>query len=251
MRALIFTIYIILCICEICKGQLIPFAVIADPDGYTNVRLGENRAIVDRLTTNQIFALRGPVDDDGWQDWYWIDYPDYSIATKAFEKYIHKTKAGMLHQSRIKPITSLPQWQKKHVAKKNLLICRNAKNTIHIEIRYAPFKPDDHRYTKNEQGAILKIDGSEAWGIDGYLYDDMKIITSITLNIGSYSYTFPKEAVKNLLMPNTNLTNFGVSEGSNGVFFLYMSNSDGAGGYDVVWTISNEKCTDQFLYRNF
>lgn len=65
-------------------AQLTPFAVINDSDGYTNIRYGKDKKIVDKLYNNQVFAIRSIVDDDGWQDWYWIDYPDYAKVKKTF-----------------------------------------------------------------------------------------------------------------------------------------------------------------------
>jgi hypothetical protein len=61
-------------------AQQSPFAIISDKDGYTNIRSGKNRTMIDRLYSNQVFAVRSVVDEDGWQDWYWIDYPDYKTA---------------------------------------------------------------------------------------------------------------------------------------------------------------------------
>lgn len=232
-------------------AQLSPFAVIHDPDGSSNVRGGDKHEVVDRLMTDQVFAVRGVVDGDGWQDWYWIDYPDYSLASQGFEKFIHKTKDGMLHKSRVKAITDLPQWKNSHFPKDSLLVCRHATGNIQLEIAYTRFNVKDHVYSRNVDGAIEKIDGSEPWGIDGYVYDDLTAIKSIRLIAGASIYNFPAQAVKNLLMPTTALRNFGVAEGGAGVLFLYMSNSDGAGSYDVVWTIKDGKCRSQYLYRNF
>lgn len=232
-------------------AQHIPFAVIDDPDGFTQIRLTEKRRVVDRLINNQVFAVRGPVDDDGWQDWSWIDYPDYSMQGKYFTKFINKTKAGMMHKSHIKVLTELPQWANQHQPEHCILSCKDPLSRATIEIQYGPFLIEEHKYTRNSDGAIEKIDNQEPWGIDGYVYADMNEIKSITLKKGNQVYHFPKQTISNLLMPNTALSTFGLAEGTDGTLFLYMSNSDGAGAYDVVWTIKDGECKSQFLYRNF
>ncbi|MFD2969227.1 hypothetical protein [Sphingobacterium bambusae] len=246
---LIFCIVLLGAYCA--EAQYSPFAIIADQDGFSNVRLGKNRTVVDRVHSNQVFALRGPVDDDGWQEWSWIDYPDYSLRRSGFEKFIHKTKEGMMHGSRIKLLVDLPQWARRHDPARGLLICSDPSSDREIEIVYGEFLVAAHLYTRNAAGAIEKIDKQEPWGIDGYVYSNMNEIKSITLRDGSESYRFPAQSIVNLLMPNTDLSTFGLAVGTDDHLFLYMSNGDGAGAYDVVWTIHQWKCSNQFLYRNF
>ncbi|SHL50403.1 hypothetical protein SAMN05444266_103540 [Chitinophaga jiangningensis] len=44
---------------------------------------------------------------------------------------------------------------------------------------------------------------------------------------------------------------FGMAEGSGDTLYLYMSNSDGAGSYEVVWTIKGSAVVSQFLFISF
>jgi len=229
------------------SAQLSPFAVINDSDGFTNIRYGKSKKVVDKLHNNQVFAISSVVDEDGWQDWFWIEYPDYALAKKPFEKFINKTKEGMIHKSRFTALPDLPQWKKQALGD-DTMIC--SLGTDKLTIRYGKFVKSDHTYTKNGN-TIQKIDGSEPWGIDGYVSEQTIEIKSIALEINNQKYEFPKEALKNMLMPTKVLANLGVAEGSDQTLFLYMSNSDGAGGYDVVWTIKSGKVVSQFLYRNF
>lgn len=242
--------FLLLC-AHAAQAQHIPFAIIDDKDGFTNVRLTKDRKVVDQLRSNQVFAVRGPVDDDGWQDWSWIDYPQYNLKRDVFEKFIRKTKAGMMHSSRIKALPDLPQWVKCHDEGRAVLICSDPSSNRRIEIAYGKFLLDEHQYSRNGAGAIEKIDKQEPWGIDGYVYNDMTEIKSITLIDGTSSYRFPPQSIVNLLMPNTSLDTFGLAVSTDDTLFLYMSNSDGAGSYDVVWTIKQWKCVSQFLYRSF
>ena len=76
-------------------------------------------------------------------------------------------------------------------------------------------------------------------------------IKSITLVQNDKKYPFPKEAIQNIFQPTTEAPYFGVAVGTDNHLFLYMSNSDGAGSYEVVWTIKNGEVFNQFLYRNF
>lgn len=228
-------------------AQLTPFAIINDSDGYTNIRYGKNKKIVDRLHSNQVFAIRSIVDDDGWQDWFWIDYPDYAQRKKPFERFVNKTRDGMIHKSRMKALPDLPQWKKS--LEDSTLVC--TRGLDRITIRYGKFIKKNHTYQKVGQDLIVKIDGSEPWGIDGVLHDNTTEIKSITIEINKQKSEFPQEAIKNMLRPTTILANFGVAESSDKTLFLYMSNSDAAGGYDVVWTIKSGRVVNQFIYRNF
>lgn len=153
----------------------------------------------------------------------------------------------MIHKSRITPLPDLPQWKKSITD--NALICSRGEDKLMI--RYGKFIKNNHTYIKQGENTILKIDGSEPWGIDGVLYDNLTEIKSITLEINKNKYEFQKEAIKNMLRPTTILANFGVAEGSAETLFLYMSNSDAAGAYDVVWTIKSGKVVNQFIFRNF
>jgi hypothetical protein len=229
------------------SAQLSPFAVIKDSDGFTNVRYGKSKKIAGQLYNDQVFAISNFVDVDGWKEWYWIVYPDYALAKKPFEKFINKTKEGMIHKSRLIALPDLPQW-KKQVLKDDTMVCKNGFDKL--TLRYGKFIKSNHTYTKNGD-AIVKIDGSEPWGIDGDVSDQTIEIKSITLETNNQKYEFPREAIKNMLMPTKILSNFGVAQGTGQTLFLYMSNSDAAGSYDVVWTIKSGKVVSQFLYRNF
>jgi len=229
-------------------AQMTPFAVINDKDGYTNIRYGKDRKVIDKIRSNQVFAVTSIVDEDGWQDWYWIDYPNHSPTEKPFEKFINKTKSGMIHRSRISFLTDLPQWEKS--VTDSTLICSHGSSKI--TVRYGKFIKKDHHYLKDPKNVILKIDGSEPWGIDGILYDNTTEIKYIKLEINNKMICeFPKESIKNMLMPTADIHQFGVAEGSEGTLLLYMSNSDAAGAYDVVWTIKSHRVSNQFIYRNF
>lgn len=229
-------------------AQITTFAVIKDSDGYTNVRNGTRKVITDKLFNNQVFAIRGVVDEDGAQDWYWIDYPQYSQSGTGFQKYINKTKSGTIHKSRIKAVTDLPQWSKA-ISKDSTLLC-SSNNGSRITIRYGKFISSQHKITR-QNSAITAIDGSEPWGIDGYVNDKTTEIKSITLESNGQVYHFPASAIKNLLNLSISTDYFGAAEGTDNNLFLYMQNSDGAGSYNVVWTLKDGVVVSQFLYRDF
>ena len=95
---------------------------------------------------------------------------------------------------------------------------------------------------------MKSIDGVESlWGIDGnipqYEYE------SVTVTYPGGVLQFPKENLQYLYEPGNNFTHIALSDDN--TFFLFMMNSDGAGGYMVVWTIKDYRIKSQLVIRGF
>jgi hypothetical protein len=230
------------------QAQDTRFAIINDSDGFTNVRLGKSKQIVDRIKSNQVFAVKSIVDDDGWQNWFWIKYPDLKKGNKPLENFSQKSKEGMIHKSRIQYLNKLPQFETEVLSGNTILF---SKNNIKIEVTIGKFDALEHKISKDKQGLITKIDKAEYWGIDGRMNATTTEIKKIKIHVGNVETAFPENSFKNILMPTIDKSAFGVAESNANTLFLYMSNGNGTASYDVVWTIKNGKIVSRFVYRWF
>ena len=91
-------------------------------------------------------------------------------------------------------------------------------------------KGDD---SKNELNWLEKINGKEIWGTDGNIPKNQ--YGQITLTFGKEIIHLP---IDNLFEPN--LDNIKVNiDSKNKTIYISTMNSDGAGGYVVLWIIEN------------
>lgn len=84
---------------------------------------------------------------------------------------------------------------------------------------------------------VVKIDNKPFWGTDGGL--PTKTIKSVQAIIGKDTIPIPKSKFNDLYNPNLSGTVYISSDKSR--LYIYMINSDGAGGYEVTWIIQNKK----------
>jgi hypothetical protein len=246
MKKQLFLLLLILVFAKTNAQNILPFAIIKDVDGFTNIRSENLKTVIDVIKNNQVFAdAPGMEEKNGSVN---IDYPDWKQGKKSFELYINKTKSGYINKTRVQYLSDLPQFQEKVIANKTIIF---TKGDIKIVLEIGIFDPKKHKLELAENSAVIKIDGSENWGTDGILYKNLREIKSITATYKGKSIPFPKEAIKNLFMPTTNPDHVGVAESTDNTLFLFMSNSDGAGSYDVVWTIKNGIAINQFIHRGF
>ncbi|MBV7529896.1 hypothetical protein [Chitinophaga sp. sic0106] len=242
LRKILFTLLLLnFSVTALC--QITPFAIIKDSDGYTNIRSEKSKAVIDTLFRDQVFAI-SPGEDEK-DKWISIDYPHYKPASTAFVRSSNSI-SGLIHATRIQRLSDLPQWEKR-VTDTALLL---RKGTSVVTIRIGKFLADKHKITKSE-GFVSKIDNEVPWGIDGYISEAVTEIKSITVDRNGAAFVFPATAVKNMLNPTKLKDFFGIAEGDGGTLYLFMSNSDGAGSYEVVWTIKGKAVVNQFLYINF
>lgn len=122
---------------------------------------------------------------------------------------------------------------------------------ISIKISAAPFDSSKHDliYASPEQPYLALIDKKRFWGTDGGVPKEK--ISSVSYKNGSKSYQLPDSAIHNLYEPNF----CNKYESENKVFchckvyqsmdkkrtYIFMLNSDGAGGYEVTWVLEDGK----------
>jgi hypothetical protein len=125
-------------------------------------------------------------------------------------------------------------------------------DSISVRINKRPFSPKAHKlgYKKHdgEEMQVLKtIDGKSFYGTDGEV--PTWEISEINIVQNGQSFSFPQEEIKYYYQPNFNLADVYLTK--DGRIILWMINSDGAGGYYVVWIWKNGKILKRFVEEGF
>jgi hypothetical protein len=88
----------------------------------------------------------------------------------------------------------------------------------------------------------VKIDNSQIFGTDGNI--PKREYKSIQIEINNIKIELPNEALKNLYEPSLSNSKANYDE-KNDVLYVFSSNSDGAGGYEIIWIIEKK----EYKYR--
>lgn len=209
------------------------FAIIADKDGFVNVRsepqTGNN--ILDTLNAGHlIYCLE---NEGNWTD---IDYSDNGKSANGFvykDRYIPVTK-----------YTSIP------VVQRLPTTIKLAMDDIEISIKTGNFDQTKHKITYHEEfkGQVYLIDDKHVWGADGGMPTTQ--YQSISIKIGENTIDLPQNAIENLFQPSQEYIKANYDKATK-TLYLHASNSDGAGGYVVLWKITNEVYVEQYVTEGF
>ncbi|MDD2799580.1 MAG: SH3 domain-containing protein [Bacteroidales bacterium] len=211
--------------CILCQTTFGQFGIIADKDGFVNVRNspGISNNIIDTLTNGQIvFCLEA----EG--EWRPIDY-DLS----------RQNKSGYIHKSRVKFIEDFDKITYNNLTDSTITFKKDSIRLIVTKIKFTP-KNNKLQYhkgdaSKNEMSFLEKINGKEIWGTDGNV--PKKQYGQFTLTLGKDKIRLQTD---NLFEPNLDYTTVNIDT-SNRTIYISAMNSDGAGGYAVLWIIENGK----------
>ena len=227
-----FLILIFLCSLKSLYAQ--EFAVVLDKDGYTNVRSENNKnsKIIDKLHNGHLICVMSPEGN-----WWNIDY--------ALNK--NEIKVGYVYRDRIKLISEYNEIPISEEKDKEIIFSNKA---IEVKIVENKFDKNKHslNYVKNYPNQISKIDGKDYWGTDGEI--PKTEYKSITIKFNNSTLELPKDALENLYEPNLSSTKVNFDKVNNTIYISAM-NSDGAGGYLVIWKIENGKYKKRFVAYGF
>lgn len=212
-----------------CFGQ---FAYIKDTDGYVNVRdsSGRQGKVVDTLHNGHwVYAL----DTDGEQ-WVAIDYEKKG-----------ETHGGYVHISRLQFIKNYNRIAAIKTLRTSLLF---KWETNYLSISKIPFDYKKHelKYAKNDSlnptgNFLIGIDGHAIWGTDGNMPNFQ--YGKIELKMEEKTIELP---MKGLYDPNLDFTELNYDATSN-TLYISATNSDGAGGYAVLWVVRNGTLIKQWV----
>lgn len=214
------------------------FAVINDQDGSVNIRKDKNvnSAIVGKLDSNSIVRIWD--EDINKIDWLHV-YMQTGYIT-GIEGYVHKSRLKFI--SDFKSIKNI-KYQSNFCSAKN--------DSISIKVSSSKFIPKNHRLkyhkqTNNEGSYYESIDNKPIWGTDGRL--PQMAINTLCVIINGKSLSIPKTAFNDLYEPQFSTIQVYLEPNNN--IYIELDNSDGAGGYSVIWTFKNNKYLCRHLDRS-
>lgn len=192
-------------------------------DGFVNVRRSAEKGnnVTDKLENGFIvyyFEIEGN----------WINI-DYKKNGKELNGYIYKDKIKYITDFQKIPLKS-------ELDGKVMLENENLK----IEISETKFIKEKHKlkFLKNDKSILMEIDNLHFFGTDGNI--PKREYKSIQIEINNIKIELPNEALKNLYEPSLYNTKANYDE-KNDILYIFSSNSDGAGSYEIIWVIEKMK----------
>ncbi|WP_281336423.1 hypothetical protein [Flavobacterium eburneipallidum] len=199
------------------------FGIINDLDGFVNVRSSAEKGknISDKLENGFIVFYFEPKGN-------WVNI-DYKKNGKQLNGYIYKDRIKYIND-----FTNVPL--KSNLNGKVKLENENVK----IEISETKFIKEKHnlKFHKNDKSILEEIDNMQIFGKDGGI--PKKEYKSIQIEINSVKIELPNIALKNLYEPSLYNSKANYDK-KNDILYILSSNSDGAGGYEIIWIIEKKK----------
>lgn len=209
-------------------------AAINDADGYVNVRFkaDKNGRIDNKLLNNEVVYCFEPEGN-----WVNVDY-----------KRNDEDLSGYIYRDRVKFILGFKTIKPVELTESRLVF---KSDSLYLEILKSRFDSNKNRLTykkNNNYQYLYKINGKPFYGTDGgipkYQYEKVQIV------IGHDTLRIPISDYNDLYQPNLHSTYF-TCDIKNHIFYLSASNSDGAGGYEVVWVFEKGKYKRRYIYNGF
>jgi hypothetical protein len=213
------------------------YAIIKDTDGYVNVRATPNinSAIAGRIYKYQIFLC-----EPNSTNWWKVEQIKHNSKTEYFLD-------GYLYKNRVSLITDVELAKEKSTLG-NSYEFRTSDFLIRLSKK--KFNPKEHKFTyskpnpsQNIASELVKIDGKRFWGEDETIPKES--ISNIKITHNNTPILIPDSAFKDLYEPSFNTTS--ISNGPANAFYLLMTNSDGAGGYTVIWIFKDDKYYGRYI----
>ncbi|WPO79376.1 hypothetical protein [Flavobacterium sp. KACC 22761] len=209
------------------------FAVIKDNDEYVNIRTEasiENN-VSDKLNNGFVVYCFEPKNN-------WINI-DYSKNNKDRNGYLYKNRVQYLSE-----FTTIP------LIKKTQTQVIFEKNGLNISIESKNFESNSAKLTflEKDKSILKKINGKDFWGTDGGI--PKSTYKSIAVVIDNNTIELPKNAFDDLFEPNLYNTKINFDK-KNNILYIASSNSDGAGGYEIVWVIEKGKYKERKIVYGF
>lgn len=209
------------------------FSIIKDVDGYVNVRSTPENADnkTDKLVNDHVVYAFQPQGN-----WINIDYKKNGALLN-----------GYIYKDRIKFISDFPAVLLKSNSNGKAIL---ESKEVKIELIETAFIQENHKltYHNNQKSQLDKIDGLQIFGKDGDL--PTRQYKSITVEFKDVKIKLPPDALQNLFEP-TLFNSRANYDATNKVLYISSSNSDGAGGYEIVWIIENFKYKSRVEAYNF
>ena len=196
-------------------------SIVKDSDGFVNVRekASGSSKILDQLPNNTLVYY---IEESG--PWVEVIY-----------KTLVNEKSGFIYKDRLLDLNQFKEIQSVAIADGILFKSRD----FELKLTTKPFNKNIHKLTYHGQ-ALTKIEGKLVYGTDGRL--PKVAYKTIELKYKDRISVFPANSFTNFFEPNLydNFTRLYIDTNDN-TMYLIAVNSDGAGGYLVIWTITDFK----------
>ncbi|SFN07478.1 hypothetical protein SAMN05421594_0825 [Chryseobacterium oleae] len=201
------------------------FAKIVDKDGYVNLRKEADGKsdIVGKINSDEILYLFSPEDNKNWLN---ADYTDKN--GKNLSGYIHSSRVKYIESYRSVPVVSINE---------NKAVFNSKNITVTIESEPFNYK-ENKKYFSTTDYKDYKVEdkfkGQQIWGTDGTI--PQTHYKSISVKMGGKTLLIPSKEIENLFNINTESAAC-YFDSEHETLYINMVNSDGAGGYAVLFTI--------------
>lgn len=226
MRKSLFLFIMFFCVQIVYSQQL---AVVMDKDGRVNVR-NKDKQVVDTLPSGEVVCCFE--EKDGWVSLYYTT----KEGENQWKYYIHKSRLMSLSCLEKIPLTFNSE-------DKAIL----QKDSIVITLVQKDFIPQQNKISK-ENGFVYKINDRKFWGTDGDI--PRTEYKSIKISLEKQNVEIPEAAFDDLYEPPLGYTRANYDR-VNDILYLHSMNSDGAGGYIVVWVIKKGEYKKRYVYYDF
>lgn len=211
-------------------GQIVS-AIINDNDGFTNIRIEPNinSKVDSKIVDGQVFEYNG---DDFFEkkEWIYVSCFKSTRTDKEARNYMENYISGYMHRSRVLPLdkiqTRIP------VNEINDESVKYKNDSMLIEIR-------KRKLLEVEIDSLYFMD---IWGTD--TGNPKNKLTEVNLRINGEIIQIPEKYYTDLY--RVNLENSYVIYYKD-ILIVGMTNSDGAGFYEVNWVIKNGEFVNRYI----
>jgi hypothetical protein len=209
------------------------FAIVYDTDHYCNVRSssGKHNNSIDKLENGHlVYAFP---DQSNWVA------IDYSKGNKELDGLVYKDR-----------LVFVANYLKIPVLKTEQNTIKFKKDSIEVVLVKQKFVKAKHKFSfyKEAKDQIVRIDNKQYWGKDGGV--PTTEYQSIEITFGKKKVLLPKEAIENLYEPSLDSTQVNY-DNANDIIYIQSMNSDGAGGYEVIWKIEKGVYKERYVAYGF
>lgn len=226
-------LFFIICLTITASFAYGQFAIISDKDGFCNVRSSPEKSnnVIDKLANGHlVYCLPNRTN---WTD---IVYSKYN-----------KDLNGQVYKDRLIFVSSFLKIPILTEANNKITL---QKGSVKVVVTKQKFDKTKHKFSFNKaaKDQIELVDNKKYWGSDGGI--PTREYKSIEVNIGQRKMSLPKVAFENLYEPSLDNTQVNYDK-TNDIVYIQSMNSDGAGGYEVIWKIEKGVYKDRFIAYGF
>ncbi|MEM8894895.1 MAG: hypothetical protein AAGC88_09975 [Bacteroidota bacterium] len=219
MRSIL--VFIILAFCGSANGQYVS-AIIKDPDGYTNVRKdsSSNSMVVDKILEGEVFTYNG---DSWYEEKNWIGVAINRTNNRDKCKYLSTMwEGGYMHKSRVHIMSEMPNNFRRSITDSSVQLIGD---NFHAKI-------DVRNLSQNEIDTLSE--DACIWGTD--LGNPQNVISGLQLTAYGILVSVPSKEYEDLYKVTLDETY--IKTYMNFIYII-MSNSSGAGFYEIIWVFKD------------